>query len=169
MATNSVVITVEGVLQKNVSYAPIVQGKALYIGLSNVYNLLLVTDSNDEKLLERWLDLENLNKHGMIVYNDAVLAAKSPGERRLAQVNILRSRGYAIDFVIDPAPDVSAKLLGAGISVLNFLHSSYSLPEWRPDFKESIKPWEEIVETNERLAYLKAQDIKEREKKNADE
>lgn len=169
MALNAAVITVEGVLQKVVTYAPIPSGICLYHGLSSVYNVLLVTDSDDEKYMEHWLDLENLNKHGTIIYNDSILATQTPEERRLSQVNILRSRGFAIDMVVEPDPRVAARLLGSGLTVLNYIHSSYALPQWRPDYERKIKPWEEISKEMDLLTLLKAQDARLREEEDEHE
>lgn len=157
---NSVVITLEGVLQKIVSYAPIPSGITLYHGLSSVYNVLLVSDSTDQRQVEHWLALENLNSHGTIIYSDTVLNSKSAEERRLAQVSRLRARGFNIDFVIDPDISVCAALFLSGINILNFGHSSYALPQWRPDYEKSVKPWDEIARQQEELALLKAQDIR---------
>lgn len=158
MAKNAIVITIEGVLQKVVTYAPIPSGIALYHSLADNYNILLITENDNKAYIDDWLVLENLTKHGNVTYNDSSLAGKTAAERRLYQVNTLRARGYAIDFVIDPDPSVSAALLSVGIPVLNFLHPSYSLPQWRPDYEEHVKPWKEIEEEAERQARLRAED-----------
>jgi hypothetical protein len=157
MAANTAVMTVEGVIQKNVSYAPIPLGIALYHSLTSMFNVVLVTDS-EPKELEYWLDLEGLNKHGTIIYSDFALGQKTAQDRRLSQVSNLQQRGFAVNLVVEPDPIVASYLLANGYSVLNFLHSSYALPQWRPDYERQQKPWQEIVNEVNTQAQLKAID-----------
>lgn len=157
MAANTAVITLEGVMQKNVSYAPIPVGLSLYHSLSSLFNVVIVSDG-EQKLVEQWLDLEGLNKHGTVVYSSFALDQKSAQERRLEQVKGLHSRGFAVSIVIEPDPVVASFLLANGYSVLNFLHSEYALPQWRPDYERQQKPWAKIVEEVDRLAALRAID-----------
>jgi hypothetical protein len=134
MAKSSAVITIPGVLMQIVSSAPIQTGLQLYHGLATTFNLLLVTDETKEKT-DHWLRLENLTKHGTVLYGD---------KKRLDQVNLLRSRGFAIDLVVEPDPAIAAELLRNGYSVCNYLHFSYAFPSWRPDYEGERKGWEEI-------------------------
>lgn len=157
MAANTAVITLEGVIQKNVSYAPIPVGISLYHAFASIFNVVLVSDST-QKEIDHWLDLEGLNKHASVVYSDFMLDQKIPQERRYSQVHGLRARGFAVSVVVEPDPIVASYLLAKGYSVLNFLHSSYALPQWRPDFERQTKPWEEIVAEVEKQAALKAID-----------
>lgn len=155
----TVAMTIEGVLQKVVSYAPIPSGITLYNSLSSVHQIILLSDYPKEDV-DRWLELEGLNKHSFVRYGDTTTYGRPASERRLAQVNYLRSRGYALDFVIDPDPGVSAAVLASGISVLNFLHTSYALPQWRPDYEFSPKPWASLEEEVRKVASLRAKDPK---------
>lgn len=157
MAANTAVITLEGVIQKNVSYAPIPVGISLYHSLASVFNVVIVSDG-EEKLVSSWLDLEGLNKHGSVVYSDFYLDQRLPQERRLAQVQGLRSKGFAVTLVVEPDPVVASFLLINGYHVLNFLHSEYALPQWRPDYERQQKPWAQIVEEVDRQAALRAID-----------
>ena len=151
------VITVEGVLQKITTSAYIPLGLQLYHGLAETFNLLLVSDSSKEEL-DYWLRLENLNKHGAVVYNDEFLQKFSVEERRQKQVVSLRNRGYNIDLVVEPDPAIASRLLFSGFSVLNFLHSAYAIPEWRPDYEEKVVPWNELEERVRQDAILKQKD-----------
>lgn len=157
MAANTAVITLEGVIQKNVSYAPIPIGLSLYHSLASTFNVVLVSDSR-EKEVNHWLDLEGLNKHATVIYSDFLLDNKTAQERRYAQIHALRARGFAVTIVVEPDPLVASFLLAKGYSVLNFLHSEYALPQWRPDFERQQKPWEEIVEEVNKQAALRAID-----------
>lgn len=156
---STAIITLEGVLQKNVSYAPIPVGLVLYNALSSSFNIALVAEGEKEQV-DYWLNLEGLTKHGTVIYNDFTLAGLSIQDRRLRQVNSLRSRGFAIDLVVEPDPIVASVLLGAGYTVLNFLHYIYALPQWRPDFEQKVKPWDGLKEAAELGALLKTKDLR---------
>lgn len=157
MHNSACVIAVEGVLQKITTSAPIPLGLQLYHGLAETFTLLLVSDSSKEEL-DYWLRLENLNKHGVVVYNDEFLQKFTVEERRQKQVVSLRNRGYNIDLVVEPDPIIASKLLFSGFSVLNFLHSAYALPTWRPDYEEEIVPWEQLEERVRKDTILKQKD-----------
>ena len=156
---STAVITLEGVLQKNVSYAPIPVGLVLYHAISSSFNIVVVSDAT-EKEVTHWLDIEGLNKHGSVVCNDFTLAHLQPFQRRLRQVNSLRARSFAIDLVVEPDPIVAAHLLAAGYTTLNFLHYAYALPQWRPDFEPKVKPWKELEQEAIEGALLRAEDAR---------
>lgn len=156
---STAIITLEGVIQKNVSYAPIPVGLVLYHALASSFNVVIVSDS-EKKEVEYWLDLEGLNKHGTVVCNDFSMAELPSYKRRLRQVNSLRARQFAIDLVVEPDPVCAAALLSAGYTVLNFLHYAYALPQWRPDFEPKVKPWEELEKEAIEGALLRAKDAR---------
>lgn len=160
---STAVITLEGVLQKNVSYAPIPVGLVLYHSLSSGFNVVIVSDGDKEEV-DYWLDMEGLTKHGSVIYNDVYVRDLPVYERRLRQINALRARHFAIDLVVEPDPIVSATLLNNGYSVLNFLHYAYALPQWRPDFERKVKPWEELRQAAVDGLLLKTKDTRLKEK-----
>lgn len=153
MARSSAVIVIPGVLQKIVSAAPIMTGIQLYHGLAETFNLVLVTDDSKEST-DRWLQLENLNKHGTVIYGE-----EKQGQR-IRQVNGLRLRGFAIDLVVEPDPELAAELLRNGYTVCNFIHSMYAYPQFRPDFEGEDKGWERLKERAEIDALLRAADTR---------
>jgi len=157
MARSSAVITIPGVLQKLVTAAPIPVGIQLYNGLAETFNLLLVTDDSQEKT-DYWLKLENLNRHGTVLYGDST--GKAQGSNRVKQINTLRSRGFALDLVVEPDPKIAAELLRSGYNVCNFLHSAYAYPTWRPDFEGKEKRWEEIATQVEIDRAVRAGDVR---------
>lgn len=159
MARNSITITVEGVLQKVVSYAPIPSGINIYHGLATVYQVILLSDYPENEVT-RWLKLEGLNKHGVCLYSDSLKEYPGPAVRRVAQVNDLRSRGFSIDFCIEPDPVVAAALIYSGVSVMNYLHASYALPQWRPDYDTTPRPWSSIEKEMSDTRLLQSRDIK---------
>lgn len=161
MPISSVAMSVEGVLQKNVSSAPIPVGVALYHSLSTNFNILLTTDMS-QKEADRWLLMEALNKHSAIEYNEDK-HKYFPATRKLSQLSSLRNRGYHIDLVIEPSPLISALLIENGFSVMTFTHAQYALPKWRPDYEERPRPWDDLHEAANKLAELKSLDDRMKE------
>jgi hypothetical protein len=159
MAVSSVVISVEGVLQKTVSSSPIPVGVALYHGLSSVFNVLLISES-DKKQLDYWLYLEALNKHSAVEYNENVRTFMTEEQRKFHQLNSLRVRKYSIDLVIEPNPLAASLFLQNGFNVMTFTHAQYAMPQWRPDYEERIKPWQEIEDYEVSMAKLRAIDAR---------
>lgn len=148
---------VEGVIQKNVSLAPIPAGITLYHSLLSNFNVLLYS-SADKKSLDYWTSLEALTKHAATEYNEGDLKWLTESERKLKQVNNLRNRGFSISLVIEPDPECSVVLIDAGYSVMTFTHAQYSLPQWRPDYSSKPKPWDEFSASATRIAELRAID-----------
>jgi len=166
VAVSSVVITVEGVLKKHVADAPIPVGIALYHGLANTFNVLLAADM-EKKELDRWCALEGLNKHAAVEHNEGIIKSFDPDFRRLQQVKNLRQRGYSIDLVIEPNPSIVVKLLEHGFSCMTYTHASYSMPQWRPDYQHKIRPWDDILDYEIKMAELRAiEEISKEDKDN---
>lgn len=134
---------VEGVLQTPISSAPIIAGINMYKGLANNFHIVLISDQDVDDLAY-WLRLEGLKDHGKVISKDESLDDKTPEARRLYQCNSLRASGYSLEFVIEPNPSIAAELLRGGFTVLNYLHYSYALPQWRPDYEERTKSWEDL-------------------------
>ncbi len=165
MAVSSVVVTVEGVLKKHVTDAPIPVGIALYHGLANTFNVLLATDMN-KKETDRWCALEGLNRHAAVEYNEGIIEGFDVDFRRLQQVLNLRKKGYSIDLVIDPNPTSVIKLSYYGFNTMLNTHAEYSLPQWRPDFEHRVKAWDEIEAHEIKMAELRAIENLSKEKDN---
>lgn len=163
MAISSVVICVEGVMQKNTSLAPIPLGVGLYHGLCSVFNVLLIAE-NDKKQTDHWLALEALNQHSAIEYNEGVRMFMGEEQRKAHQVNALRIRGFSIELVVDPNPDSAIHMLNNGFNVMTFTHSAYALPQWRPDHVEKVRSWDDIVAYEDQMARLRAVDKRLNEK-----
>lgn len=166
MAVSSVVITVEGVLKKHVTSAPIPVGIALYHGLANTFNLLLVTDSS-QKEIDRWCALEGLNRHAAVEVNEGIVSNFDYEFRKLQQVQNLRNRGYSVDLVIEPNPEAAAKLLIHGFNVMNFIHADYALPQWRPDYEHKPRAWDAIEKYQIEMAELRAIELLQEEDKDS--
>lgn len=156
MAQSSCVITIPGVLMQIVSSAPIQTGIQLYHGLNETFNVLLVTDDDKEKT-DYWLRMENLNKHGAIIYGEEN-PLETKGSIRLKQISALRNRGYAIDMVVEPDPEIAAELIRNGFTVCNFLHHAYAYPTWRPDYEGEKRGWEQIQKQVELDQLIRSKD-----------
>lgn len=157
MPVSSAAITIQGVIQKNVSSAPIPLGIALYHSLAQNFNILLLSDT-EQKETDHWLSMEALTRHAAIEYNEGTRKYLLDGPRRLAQLNSLRSRGYHIDLIIEPSPAVSASLIANGFSTMTFTHAQYAMPQWRPDYEGKPRPWIDFQEEADKLAHLKSID-----------
>jgi hypothetical protein len=157
MPVSSVAICVEGVLMKNTVSVPIPTGIALYHSLKENFNILLYSDQ-DRKKLDHWLSIEALNIQTAVEYNDEQRHWLSESDRKIAQLNSLRTRGYKIEIVIEPSPLASVAMLENGFNVLTFSHAQYAMPKWRPDFKGQKSEWAQLMEAAEKQAELKALD-----------
>lgn len=166
MAVSSCVITVEGILRKYVTEATIPTGICLYHGLANTFNVLLATDLEKAEL-DRWCSIEGLTRHAAVEYNEGTVSFMDPDFRRRFQVNSLRNRGYSIDLVIEPSPVIVTKLLMEGYTTMLFTHADYSLPQWRPDYEHKVRPWEEIETYENKMAELRALDLRLSDKENS--
>jgi hypothetical protein len=163
VTVSSVVMCVEGVLRKHVTDAPIPVGIALYHGLANTFNVLLVSDLT-RKELDRWCALEGLNRHAAIKVNEGKYEYFEPDYRRLNQVRDLRKDGYFVELVIEPDPSKSVSLLNDGFNVMTFTHSSFAVPQWRPDYEHKVKPWSEIESYETQMAELRAMEMLQEKK-----
>lgn len=52
---------------------------------------------------------------------------------------------YPIEMVVVTDPTVASLLFEAGYVVSLFMHPTYARPEWRPDTRKQITPWEDLA------------------------
>jgi hypothetical protein len=154
---SSVAMAVEGVLMKPLAAVPVPTGIALYHSLKENFNILLYSDQ-DRKKLDHWLSIEALNIQTAVEYNDDQRHWLTDVDRKIAQLNSLRQRGYKIEIVIEPDPEASAAMISNGFNVLTFSHAQYAMPQWRPDFTGRDRRWEVLEEAVRKSAELKALD-----------
>jgi hypothetical protein len=160
-----VAITVEGVLRKIFGGSSIKAGVDLYYGLATRAKLVLLTgERSTDGGLEHWLRSEGMKEHVRILWSDVVLQGESPAAERLAELAHARQNGYDIEFVIEPDPEVSKRLIIAGYNTLTFTHAEYSVPSWRPDAKIEVTPWDELAAQVDRESYLRMNDPRKEEK-----
>ncbi len=138
---SSVAITIDDVLRKADGH-PLPEGIRLYKTLADMYNLVLLSDDQEEnEFLDEFLRVEALDAHSQISYRLDMYQ----GSPRVAQVQRLRNAGFALDFVIEPDPEKSARLMMAGFNVLHFMHRQYARPDWRPDYERADNSWDTLV------------------------
>lgn len=156
MPQPTAVMQVEGVLRKPVTGAPIESGRRLYLGLSQFYRIVLVTE-NDRQYSGEWLGMHSFTRHDHIVYfEDSIVTRKYFW---LDTARSLRTRyGYDVDTCVVPDPADAALLIRYGFSTLLFTQAAYALPEWSPDHSKGIKPWEELTAEVQRGRAIRAAD-----------
>lgn len=152
------VLSLEGVLQQEVTSGPIQPGVMLYHGLKSVYRLAVVIDQPREKALI-WLMQNGLREHAYTVLHEPT-DPDDPAERRLVQLQRLRGRGVSIGLFVDRDPDTVAKAMSAGIPSLLFVHPAYARPEHRPDHSDAPTPWGNLADEMDRQALLRSGDTR---------
>ena len=129
---------IDGVLRSQTG-SPIYQGIAIY-RLFNQNNKIYLL-SSDRKKDEIWLKQHNI--FGI----DDLIDADVPGvtdDLAFRQVEYCRSQG-GFELAITSDPELTAKLLSVGITTLMLLHPTYIREEFRPDSRQGIKSWSDIV------------------------
>jgi hypothetical protein len=158
---STVAIVIDGVLRHEVGHRPIAEGLMLYRVLAPVYNVVLLGDQDDPPYVGEvmhFYSVENLTQHSRTLYGDT--SSIDLGPRRLRSLLRLRNSGMAVDFVVEPDPSISARLFEYGFNVMHFMHSQYARPQWRPDHKHEVVPWDELVMRETAAKRLKAEDMR---------
>jgi hypothetical protein len=76
----------------------------------------------------------------------------------MQQLSRLRQAGCHVELLIEPNPQIAAHVMSRGTGVLNYLHPNYSSPRFRPDYRETVTPWSELVDEVERQRALREED-----------
>lgn len=146
-------MTVEGVLMKSIGGTPIPEGLMIYNAFAAVSAVILLSRETHQEEIEDWLLVNGYALHAGLLcgFGDITVNAVS-------QVNSLRVSGYAVSLVIDPEPGNILALCSAGYNTMQFIHTLYAVPSWRPDYEEAHAPWAEVAETISRIRRQKAAD-----------
>lgn len=155
--TSTTVIVVEGVLRQNIGDGVIRQGQRLYHGLKETSKIAVVSNSLQHQQVERWLLLNGFTDHPYF-YGADVTDPWEVGGTRLRQIQHLREGGNFVELVVEPDPDIAARLMSEGLSVAAFLHPKYTRPEFRPDWSGEVKPWDTLVAEVERQEAMRVLD-----------
>lgn len=143
-------VAIDGVLRKLMGGTPIPEGIRLYQALCATGQVVLLSHDGTPQTTD-WLELNGCISHSFVRI--------CPLDFTLAnQANQLRREGYDVDLVVVPVPQEATTLINAGFNSLLFTHSQYSHPDWRPDARRGVEPWQDIIDETARLAKLKAAD-----------
>ena len=135
----AVLLFVDGVL-RNSQRAPIRTGMLLYHSLKEKNRVLLLC--SDKEKDDNWLRQQKINNYDDIVGLDIPALGDFP---ELRQVEYLHSQG-PVDFVVTTDPTLTARLLGKGITTMLFASPIYIQESFRPDSKQGVRAWDDIVE-----------------------
>jgi hypothetical protein len=145
----NILMAMRGVI-RNEAGLPITQGVELYAALVQVARVSIALDDDNPESVEHWMRIEGMTGHQGIIPHDLI------GDNlRVTQVQRLRAQGFNPTLIIDPNPTTCAALLREGYTALLFSHPKFSLPEFRPDYQQQVKPWNDIVEETEQQVRLK--------------
>lgn len=155
---NHVAIVVDGVLRMPNDSAPIISGLLLYRSLVKTHRVSLIIDSASKEKVQYWLMVNGFTDHTAEIYwdiDDPVEVA----QRRIAQVGRLRTGG-PLSLVIESDMDVAHALLKIGMPTFLFLHPQYTHPDFRPDAKTEITPWDKLYAEQVRQREARATDTR---------
>lgn len=130
---------IDGVLRSHQG-TPIPQGMSLYKTLNAHHKIFLL--SSQKARDERWL-----KEHKMFNF-DNVIGPDIPGvtdDVAFRQVEFCRSAEGQFGMAVTSDPALVTKLLKVGITSLLFAHPSYMKEEFRPDGRQGVKSWSDIV------------------------
>lgn len=151
------VIVVEGVLRQESGDGVVPQGELLYHALAQGNKVALVSNSLSEEKVAYWLRINGFRDHEYL-FSARVDDPFEVGGTRLRQVKSVSATQNSVDLVIEPDPEIAARLMHEGVPTLLFMHPRYSRPEFRPDFEEKLTPWDALVEEIETQRILKSSD-----------
>lgn len=132
------------------------QGRVLLHALSATYRVVVGLDHYDVDRFGMWAKMQGL-KGWQEILPSLVPSALRGGDERLAQIENLKGRGYAVAFLVDNSPDRVAAAMREGVNGLLFAHAKFQRPEWRPDYVAKVKPWADIAAEIENQRYLESQ------------
>lgn len=141
----TVAMVLDGVIRRDRTSGQMIrQGLRVYHSLAATGNLVIFCGADVDRA-DWFLRANGLSQHGMLIPED-IAASPTPEGRRMSQVRRLRATGATLDFVVEPDPDIAAELFREGIPVMAYLHPSYSLPSFRPDYRGESTPWKTLTE-----------------------
>lgn len=157
------VVSAEGVLCRRATrnspfrgFQPLPEGMTLVSALSTAYNIAVCAGETEGDEIARWLKDHGMSQYFSYVVPRRPTMPEDGAERFLAQVDHLRSCGFAVGLILDSDPSAVTALLAKGYTALTFSHPEYARPEWRPDDTRGARAWADVVAEQENQARLKA-------------
>lgn len=151
----NIVLSIDGVL-RSAAGELVVDGLFLYRALKNIGRVVLLTEE-DRQMIEVWLMQHNLADYDDLIDESVSVDPKEP--LRFRQLDVARSKGV-VHFYVDANPSYVAEGLRRGMTSILFNSPDYVRPEYQPDSKKSVRPWDEIVAERNRQQALKAADVR---------
>lgn len=150
------VIAIDSVLLDEATSTTIPTGRYLYDALAHAYRIFLV---EDVVLNPLWLTINGFESHQRFV-NRIPDDPEDKVARRLRQLERIRGMGGTVQLLIDPDPLVAAAASKLGITCLHYVDAPYARPEFHPDYKFEMTPWEKMVEEIDRSKVIRAADTR---------
>ncbi|WP_157407286.1 hypothetical protein [Actinomadura atramentaria] len=150
-------LTLEGVLRAEGGEKVIGHGAALFAGLQVEACVAVISAVYPEHEAARWLHVENFRGHTHLMCRIATDPAPSPA-CYVRQVQRLRHTGCPIDVLVTADPGAAALALSKGITTVTFCEPAYTVPEHRPDYDGTVRPWSALTAELHRQRELKAGD-----------
>ncbi|MCC3765994.1 hypothetical protein [Streptomyces sp. UNOC14_S4] len=141
----NIAITVEGILRNTANDALISTGSGIYHALAAHHSIYLVSDDIDHEAVRRWLRLHGLDRHMKVIHNRHAADRRSTTQIRLDAISQLSGTGTKVNLVIEPDPAVTAELLAQGYPTATLTLPNFAKPEWRPDYTQAPRPWDDLV------------------------
>ena len=148
------VIAIDGVLKDAASSTPIPTGRRLYTTLASSYRLFLVEDTPVDPL---WLLIDGFDTHQTVI-NRLPEDPEDRAIRRIRQIERIRGMGGTVELLVEPDPLVVAAVTRLGVVCLHYVDPPYARPEFHPDRREEITPWNQMVEELEQQKIIRAAD-----------
>lgn len=131
------------------------QGRMLLAALAEKFKVVVGLDDQDIERFTMWAQMQGVKGFQEILPGRLPLAMRG-GDQRLAQIDVLKGRGDAVIFLVDNNPDRIAAAMEVGVHGLLFAHAKFMRPEFRPDFVEKPRPWDDLVAEIHHQAYLES-------------
>ena len=119
----------------------------------NEVNRVVVLTEDKEKA-EVWFKSNTLNAKLDDIVGPSTIVSDNP---RLQQVLDNQSKGK-VELVVTDDSNLAKDLLEIGITTLVFISPKYSRPEFRPDAREGVKSWTNIIDELDRQQGLYSED-----------
>ena len=136
----TVLVQIEGVLADArqpslVDNSPLQEGLLLFRSLQT-NALAIIYTTHDEERARYWLQRERIETPLKLIKLDSAV------EDMIVKC---RAAGHDLTLMLTADPDHVVAAYKQGLQSLLFVHPSYGRPEWRPDYEDTIRPWNEMV------------------------
>ncbi|MDJ0463197.1 hypothetical protein [Streptomyces sp. H27-C3] len=154
----NIAMTIDGALRNPTTDGVIPLGGTLYHALTAQHSLYLLSDELDYLRTQNWLRLNSLTRHMRVIQPRRPNDWRTATQLRLDAIGYLTGTGTKVDLIIEPDPAITAELLGLGHPVATLSLPHFAKPQWRPDYTQSPRPWDALVDEVETQAQAYAAD-----------